>query len=158
MRDIQRNLFTVAIADHIVVEHHAAHPGQLHAPGLHEAANTLLEPLGSVVDQMDSLLVQLTEDSETLLTMLRDSKEEQFEAALSQVPDRDSVEKLRVLARRDGGVPGYRDLPLKPQQPAAVSQQLVSGGSGAGDHTQARHHARRAGRARWRRRSSRAGR
>jgi hypothetical protein len=53
---------------------------------------------------MDSLLVQLTEDSETLLTMLRDSKEEQFEAALSQVPDRDSVEKLRVLARRDGGV------------------------------------------------------
>jgi hypothetical protein len=63
-----------------------------------------LKELGSVIDQMDSLLVHLTEDSETLVTMLRDISEEQFEAALSRVPDRDSVEKLRVLARRDGGV------------------------------------------------------
>jgi hypothetical protein len=60
--------------------------------------------LGLVVDQMDSPLIQLTEDSETLLTMLRDSNEGQFELALSRVPDRDSVEKLRVLGRRDGGV------------------------------------------------------
>jgi hypothetical protein len=63
-----------------------------------------LKELGSIVDRMDSLLVRLSEDSETLLTMLRDIREERFEAALSRVPDRDSVEKLRVLARRDGGV------------------------------------------------------
>jgi hypothetical protein len=63
-----------------------------------------LKELGSVVDQMSSLLVHLAEDAEALLTMLRDIREERLEAALSRVPDTDSVEKLRVLARREGGV------------------------------------------------------
>jgi hypothetical protein len=63
-----------------------------------------LKELGSVVDKMVSLLLHLSKDSKTLLTMLLDISEEQFEAALSRVPDRDSAEKLRVLAHPDGGV------------------------------------------------------
>ena len=45
-----RQLHAVGIADHVVVEHDAAHAGQLHAAALQRAAAADFEPLGACHD------------------------------------------------------------------------------------------------------------
>ncbi len=50
VRQALRNLHAVGIADHVVVKHDAAHPGQLHAAGLQRAAAAVLETLRPFLD------------------------------------------------------------------------------------------------------------
>ncbi len=48
--DFERNLRAVGISDHVVVEHDAPHPSELHAAGLDRIAARFFEPLPAVGD------------------------------------------------------------------------------------------------------------
>ena len=50
------DLHAVAIADHIVMKHYAAHARQLYAARLHEAAAAVFEPLDDIATPAGSLL------------------------------------------------------------------------------------------------------
>ena len=65
-----------------------------------------LEDLGSIVNQMDSILNRLSEDTKVLLKVLQNVGEDRVEAMLSnpQFAKGDLVARLRDRAARDGGV------------------------------------------------------
>ncbi|GAI64583.1 unnamed protein product, partial [marine sediment metagenome] len=52
MGDVKWYLHTVAVADHVVMKHYAAHARKLYAARLHETTSAFFEPLGA----LDNLL------------------------------------------------------------------------------------------------------
>ena len=56
VRELGRNLHAVGVAQHVVMKHHAAHAGQLHAAGLQRRTAALLEPLFAAHDLLANFL------------------------------------------------------------------------------------------------------